>query len=178
MHRAKKRDLNERFSSRDAHITPSVRAIEIVKLDRYVSLRNGVEAWDASIETKIGRQTGGAKFAILFLDITVAIATQKLKETLERSARLVHTIICLCSRPRQPARAVRADKRNYWATYFCFGFYKEAKGTKLWCFPRGRKRDSPKHLKRAVCRRRGFPGKCPGPKNESEARRLDVSGNL
>ena len=82
MHRAKQRDLNDTFSSQEAHITSSVRAIELVKLDRYVSLRNGVEARDASIFKIIGRQTGGRTFRIQVLEITVAIATQNLKETL------------------------------------------------------------------------------------------------
>ena len=114
MHRAKQRDLNDTFSSQEAHITSSVRAIELVKLDRYVSLRNGVEARDASILKKIGHQTGGRTFAIQVLEITVAIATQNLKETVAWSARLIHSMMCLCSRPQQPAHAVRVDKKTHW----------------------------------------------------------------
>ena len=94
----------------------------IIKLDRYVSLKSGVGAQDASTKTKFGRESGGAKFEIQFLEITVAIATQNWKETLGWSAGLVHTIICHCSWPQQPARAVRANKQNICATYFCLAF--------------------------------------------------------
>ena len=73
-------------------------------------------------QNKFGRESGRAKFEIQFLEITVAIATQNLKETLGWSAGLMHIIICHCSWPQQAARAVRADEQNTLATYSCFAF--------------------------------------------------------